>query len=306
METFERKETKYLLTPMQYIQFRALAEGHLVPAEYHESDVCSVYYDTPDDTLINRSLAGGKYKEKLRVRAYGETTDTTPVFVEIKKKFKGITYKRRVNCTLAAAKAFLGGMDYQRAIQRWPLADAAAQEACSSAQSLQIAGEIAWMRQHYEGLAPKMEVRTHRLSFVDADNPELRITFDSLVHWQEAGSEQSHPMFPSGERILEVKCADAYPMWLIAVLNECGALPQSVSKYGRAYQAAMGTVHEQTRAALQTRTAAERTRTAPHTVVPAWKPLPQTHVHTLVASMQEGVLAAVRLLSRKPSHASSR
>ena len=131
MDTFERKETKYLLTPMQYIQFRALAEGHMAPAEYHESDVMSVYYDTPDDLLVNRSIAGGKYKEKLRVRAYGrgETTPETPVFIEIKKKFKGVTYKRRVNCTQAAADAFLGGMDYEQAIDTWPLADAQAQDA---------------------------------------------------------------------------------------------------------------------------------------------------------------------------------
>ena len=119
MDTFERKETKYLLTPMQYIQFRALAEGHLVPAEYPESDVASVYYDTPDDLLVNRSLAGGKYKEKLRVRSYGsiETSSDSPVFIEIKKKFKGITYKRRVNCTQAAADAFWGGMDYEEAVE---------------------------------------------------------------------------------------------------------------------------------------------------------------------------------------------
>ena len=241
MDTFERKETKYLLTPMQYIQFRALAEGHMAPAEYHESDVMSVYYDTPDDLLVNRSIAGGKYKEKLRVRAYGrgETTPETPVFIEIKKKFKGVTYKRRVNCTQAAADAFLGGMDYEQAIDTWPLADAQAQDAAHGRIALQIAGEIAWMRDHYDGLAPRMDVRTHRLSFVDADDPELRITFDADVSWRKAGSSREHSLFANGERILEVKCAQAYPMWLVAVLNECGARPQSVSKYGRAYQAAM-------------------------------------------------------------------
>ena len=246
MDTFERKEIKYLLTPMQYIQFRALAEGHLAPAEYHESDVTSVYYDTPDDLLVNRSIVGGKYKEKLRVRTYGngESTPGTPVFVEIKKKFKGITYKRRVSCTQAAADAFLGGMDYEQAIDTWPLSNASAQEAAHERVALQTAGEIAWMRDHYDGLAPRMVVRTHRLSFVDADDPELRITFDSSVTWRQAESDRAHNLFADGERILEVKCAQAYPMWLVAVVNECGARPQSVSKYGRAYQAAMASAQE--------------------------------------------------------------
>jgi len=243
MDTFERKETKYLLSPLQYLQFRALAERHLAPAEYHESDVSSLYYDTPDDLLINRSLQGGKYKEKLRVRSYGAATQSSPVFIEIKKKFKGITYKRRVNCTLAAASAFLAGMDYLEAIERWPLKDTAAQEYAHGTMSRQIAGELAWMRDHYEGIAPKMLVTTHRLSFVDVDDPDLRITFDSNVRWDNVSTtlEEAagrHELFDNGERILEIKCGSAYPMWLVAALNECGIRPQSVSKYGRAYQAA--------------------------------------------------------------------
>ena len=270
MDTFERKETKYLLTPMQYIQFRALAEGHLAPAEFHESMVTSVYYDTPDDTLINRSIAGGKYKEKLRVRSYAvDQTPSTPVFVEIKKKFKGITYKRRVCCTQQAADAFLQGMDYEAAIDSWPLADAKAQEAAHSHTSLQIAGEIAWMRDHYERLAPKMTVRTHRLSFVDADDSELRITFDANVRWMRANPNAAeHDLFANGERILEVKCAQAYPLWLVTVLNECGARPQSVSKYGRAYQAALSDVRVAAHVSTTERFIAEHavnrvTRTAP-------------------------------------------
>jgi len=291
---------------MQYIQFRALAEGHMVPAEYPEGDVCSVYYDTPDDTLINRSIAGGKYKEKLRVRSYGEATPESPVFVEIKKKFKGITYKRRVNCTLAAAKAFLAGMDYEQAISRWPLADADAQSASRSTQALQIAGEIAWMRDHYKGLCPKMEIRTHRLSFVDRDDPAMRITFDANVCWQEADAQHAHGMFPNGERILEVKCGDAYPMWLVAVLNECGARPQSVSKYGRAYQAATADVRAQAQQAARERVAADlaiRTNRQPH---PSWNAIPESHARALTARMCDLLAAASPIAIRKPAHALQR
>ena len=306
METFERKEIKYLLTPMQYIQFRALAEGHMVPAEYPEGDVCSVYYDTPDDTLINRSIAGGKYKEKLRVRSYGASNPESPVFVEIKKKFKGITYKRRVNCTLAAAKAFLQGMDYEQAVQQWPLASAEAQAASTSTQSLQIAGEIAWMRDHYEGLAPKMEVRTHRLSFVDSENPELRITFDANVAWQKADETAAHSMFPHGERILEVKCGNAFPMWLVAALNECGARPQSVSKYGRAYQASMADAQVVAQARTQARVSADMARRAVRANTPAWKPTPASHLRATATSIGESLMAATHMLTRKPAHAAQR
>ena len=312
MDTFERKETKYLLTPMQYIQFRTMAEGHLAPAEYPEGDVASVYYDTPDDLLVNRSIAGGKYKEKLRVRSYasGETTPATPVFIEIKKKFKGITYKRRVNCTQAAADAFLGGMDYEQAIDTWPLADAQAQAAAHGRVSLQIAGEIAWMRDHYEGIAPRMHVRTHRLSFVDADDPELRITFDAGVSWQQVGSTRAQAMFANGERILEVKCAQAYPMWLVAVLNECGARPQSVSKYGRAYQAAMNAKQREVRGAASWRPLYQ----AAVVPVPTPQPVAKKRTRGLAALVRSGLHARKAPVasafgmprSRKPAHAAQR
>lgn len=309
MDTFERKETKYLLTPMQYIQFRALAEGYLVPAEYPESDVTSIYYDTPDDLLINRSIAGGKYKEKLRVRSYGsgETAPETPVFIEIKKKFKGVTYKRRVSCTQAAADAFLGGMDYERAIDAWPLADAQAQEAAHGRVSLQIAGEIAWMRDHYDGLAPRMDVHTHRLSFVDANDPELRITFDADVSWRQTGSAHEHDLFTHDERILEVKCAQAYPMWLVAVLNECGARPQSVSKYGRAYQAAMASAQAAALAAARQRQAAAAPEPRRETVARHARRSGLAAFASRVVAQLAGAGDAARgfpaASSRKPAHA---
>lgn len=245
METFERKETKYLLTFNQYSRFMELAGLHLAPAEYPEGDVTSLYYDTPDFTMVNRSLEKPRYKEKLRVRSYGVATDSSEVFVEVKKKFKGIVYKRRVNCTLAAARAFLGGMSYEEAIERWPLADAEAREACHSFKSRQVAGEIAWMRDHYEGLMPQMLVSTHRTSYIGADDPELRVTFDAGVCWELAGLQDDascgrgafggHAMFGNDGIILEVKCADAIPLWLLDIMNACSIRPQSVSKYGRAY-----------------------------------------------------------------------
>lgn len=309
MDTFERKEIKYLLSPVQYIQFRALAEEHLVPAEYPEARVSSIYYDTPDDLLVNRSITGGTYKEKLRVRSYGDdaTSPDSPVFIEIKKKFKGITYKRRVNCTVAAANAFLSGIDYRQAIDTWPLADAAAQACARNRTALQIAGEITWMRDHYEGLRPKMRVSTRRTSFVGADDPDLRVTFDADTRWMPMdaqaaaplagntiGKSLERPLFANGERILEVKCSQAYPLWLVHVLDECGVRPQSVSKYGRAYQARMAEAHASAHVDPGKRHSADRDRVPAHALSrPAFKGI--------------GIAAAIRALipgsARKPAHA---
>ena len=104
---FERKEKKYVLTRDVLQSFLNSIHSHLVPDERGITRVSSLYYDTPENTLISRSLEKPVYKEKLRIRAYGEVDENSEVFVELKKKFKGIVYKRRFSCTLSEAEAFM-------------------------------------------------------------------------------------------------------------------------------------------------------------------------------------------------------
>ena len=56
----------------------------------------SLYYDTDNYLLIRRSIEKPMYKEKIRLRGYGEVNSDSKVFLEIKKKSDGIVYKRRV------------------------------------------------------------------------------------------------------------------------------------------------------------------------------------------------------------------
>lgn len=96
VEIFRRKEIKYLLTPAQYQSVRDLLGPVLIEDKYGKQTVRSVYYDMPGFELIQRSLRHPVYKEKLRVRSYGGPDSGMPMFAEIKKKFHGIVYKRRV------------------------------------------------------------------------------------------------------------------------------------------------------------------------------------------------------------------
>ena len=61
----------------------------------HRRKMCisDSYYDTPDHQLIRRSLEKPDYKEKLRLRSYGPAKETSPIYVELKKKYEGIVYK---------------------------------------------------------------------------------------------------------------------------------------------------------------------------------------------------------------------
>ena len=134
-DVFERKEVKYRLDARQHRAMAATLRGRMAPDAFGRTRIVSRYFDTPERALIERSLDKPLYKEKLRLRSYGSSQADDRVFVEIKKKYKGIVYKRRVGCSLAAAEAYLGGESYEQACARFPLPDPAmAAESLSPAQ----------------------------------------------------------------------------------------------------------------------------------------------------------------------------
>ena len=100
---FKRVEKKYLVNEEQKNALFAIIADKLVPDQYGRSTVCSLYLDTPDYLLIRNSIDAKAYKEKLRIRNYGTPKNDSSVFFEIKKKYKGIVYKRRVLMTLDEA-----------------------------------------------------------------------------------------------------------------------------------------------------------------------------------------------------------
>lgn len=107
---FERYEKKYMLTPAQLRVMLTGMKAHMVPDQYGKYTICNIYYDTPDWRLIRASLEKPVYKEKLRVRSYGVAAPDGKVFVEIKKKFDGVVYKRRITAPAPLVEPLLGGI----------------------------------------------------------------------------------------------------------------------------------------------------------------------------------------------------
>ena len=245
-DTFERKEVKYRLNAKQHREVLDALAGRMVADEYGRTRITSLYFDTPTRDLIARSLEKPLYKEKLRVRWYGTPTSGERVYVEIKKKYDGIVYKRRVGCSLTAAYAYLmGRVPYENACVQNPLSDQLQQDEALTLHSIQIAREIDAFTERYRNLRPSMYIVCERTAYAPvpgADADGLRITFDSgvayrdvLVGEREAGSA-FHPLLGLGETIMEVKTSGSYPSWLVEVLSGCQAYPSSFSKYGAAYQ----------------------------------------------------------------------
>lgn len=106
---FKRYESKYFTDSRQYAGVLRALERYTKPDRYGRSRICSLYYDTPDRRLIRASLEKPVYKEKLRLRTYGVPQDGSSAFIEIKKKYKGIVYKRRIPAAFADALKYLSG-----------------------------------------------------------------------------------------------------------------------------------------------------------------------------------------------------
>ena len=104
---FKRIEKKYLLSETRYEKLFRRIGSHLKPDEYGRSTVMSLYLDTPDSRIIRHSIEATDYKEKLRLRSYGTAKPESAVFLELKKKYGGVVYKRRAAMTLKDAERYL-------------------------------------------------------------------------------------------------------------------------------------------------------------------------------------------------------
>lgn len=105
--SFARKEEKYLLNQAEYEAVRIKLSDFMEEDTYGQTTVCSVYYDTDSHDLIQRSLEKPLYKEKFRLRSYEVSAEDSTVYAEIKKKYDGIVYKRRVAAEYSRMRLFL-------------------------------------------------------------------------------------------------------------------------------------------------------------------------------------------------------
>ncbi len=216
---FRRVEKKYRITPKQRLCLLDTVGARLTPDSHGISTVCSLYLDTPDFLLIRNSIDAKAYKEKLRIRSYGTPTTDSKVFLEIKKKYKGIVYKRRVSMTLGEAQRYV--------------------DSGTPPLSSQIMSEIEYAMNYYRRPSPAMLISCEREAFFDSQSPELRLTFDSNIRYRtsalslDMGSDGK--LLTDGEIILEIKTGGAMPLWLSHALAACSIYPASFSKYGTAY-----------------------------------------------------------------------
>ena len=221
--TFERRELKYRITDAQRAALEAAFGARMVPDEHGESTICNIYYDTADYRLIRASLEKPAYKEKLRLRSYGVTEPGGEVFLELKKKYRGIVYKRRITLPEDAAGEFIAG--------RAPLGEHG-----------QIGREIEYFTAFYAPLLPAVHLSYERSAWFSREDRDLRITFDKNIRFRQEDVSLTLPaggrhILPEGESLMEIKAAAALPLWLVSELDTLGIYQSTFSKYGEAYKA---------------------------------------------------------------------
>lgn len=225
---FERTEKKYRLNAVQYEAVLAGMLEHMRVDAYGETTICSIYYDDHSDRMIRASIQKPVYKEKIRVRSYGVPDSDTTVFVELKKKFSGVVYKRRVGMKLTEAESYLAGGE-------------------PPGESTQIIREISWVRDFYRPV-PRACIAYDRIALECPEEPRLRVTFDRNIRARSdrlslACGADGECLLPDGERIMEIKVPGAMPLWMCDLLTRNHIYPTSFSKYGTYYQELIAKEH---------------------------------------------------------------
>lgn len=218
---FKRVEKKYMLTREQYEYLVGAISPYMAPDQYGETEIRNIYFDNADNELIETSLLKPTYKEKLRLRSYGVPKMDSTVFFEIKKKYRGIVYKRRISMKLKEAYAYIDGGKLPESIEG------------------NIPTEIDYMMNRYS-LTPKAFISYKRVAWTCENDPDLRITFDRDItsRYDDTRLESTadgHKILPKDTVLIEIKIPGAMPLWLAHILSEKNIFPHSFSKFGTAH-----------------------------------------------------------------------
>ena len=219
---FQRHELKYLLTRTQQHRILDIMKHHMAPDQYGLTQIRNIYYDTDNFRLIRHSLDKPVYKEKLRIRSYNPCNDKDTVFVELKKKYDGIVYKRRLTMPYSEATAWLAGKH-------------------SNIPPSQIGREINYFLDFYQQLKPVVFLSYQRQAWYGLDGSDFRVTFDyditarqDRLHLSEDCSGLS--ILADDYVLMELKTSSGIPLWMTNVLSENQIYKTSFSKYGTAYE----------------------------------------------------------------------
>lgn len=158
-------------------------------------------------------------KKKLRIRSYNKPTLDSSVYVELKKKYDHIVYKKREKI---AYKYVLNNSFFECAETR-------------------IDKEIKYFNDFYDGLTPKMFLLYEREAYYFKTDKQIRITFDTNIKYRTENvnllpSISDIKLLPNNLVLIELKVPFSIPYDLAKYLSSEKIFKTPFSKYGTAYK----------------------------------------------------------------------
>lgn len=218
---FERVEKKYLVNQNTFNLFYQNIKPYMEADKFGLHTICNIYYDTDNYELIRNSIEKPKYKEKLRLRSYGIPNEDDKVFLEIKKKYDGTVFKRRISLSLKEAVDYLD-------------------KGIKPGTESQILNEIEYFI-HFHKPTKKVFIAYDRLALFSKQDHDFRITIDHNIrfrtdHLDLRSGDYGAPILDEEKYLIEIKTSSAMPLWLVQTMSDLKIYPVSFSKYGTVYK----------------------------------------------------------------------
>lgn len=258
---FQRYEMKYMMTRRQKKAVLEAMLPYMKLDEFGHTTIRNIYFDTDSYILVRRSIEKPIYKEKFRIRSYRQAGAQDQVFIELKKKYDDVVYKRRESLSqLEALEWIVRGTPFPK--------------------STQIGNEIDYFFRLYQTLRPKVFLSYEREAFYAHGRPEeksqqgltdarragseslsgpnahgrpeeksqqgltdsdFRVTFDEniLARQEELSLSRDvwgEPLIDEDKVLMEIKTSGGIPLWMTHVLAREKIYKTSFSKYGTAYE----------------------------------------------------------------------
>jgi hypothetical protein len=189
----------------------------------------SLYFDTYNYKFLNKKLLNVSNRYNIRIRSYGNTAKP-PYFFEVKQRSSIFMYKNR---------ALIENKNWYKMFD------------CSSPDYFFNAKEITdpnlkmfLMNVFLNNAAPKILVRYKRLAYLSEINQYARVTFDKDLCYRLENDYVINPdeskmvyfggFYPTainGNVLLELKCRNDMPVWMMDMIKNFNLTRNAFSKY---------------------------------------------------------------------------
>jgi hypothetical protein len=247
VENIERYEQKFLVSPRESDEVRRLIAPYCQPDRATRGgpyQVMSLYLDGEHLPLYKSTRTGDSVRLKLRARTYGSGS----VYLEIKRKVRGMIWKSRACITDDVWRALFQDRSTTRQAQRDYLSSLSPSEA-------KTYREFSYWRDRYQA-TPQVWVDYSREGYQSLDESYARVTFDTQLR----GAPPRGYMLPNalidhqrglrwrhldyGDKlksrradvVIELKSERSVPDWMSELSRHLNHGAVGVSKYGLAIE----------------------------------------------------------------------